>query len=511
MDTKTIIAILASVVILIGWQLFFVPTQSVPLAPTTVTDTQNGSAAEMTTKPINAANTLMSQPTSKTKLDDLIISTDILDIAFNTATGNIRYASIKSWKDNDGGPITFNKGNNTYDYFQILTPVNSLPRVDKQKDGDTDIIRFTSTNNELEIIKEYRINNKNYMIDSSISVSNNSNVALNVPLTVTIGPKLGDGFEDSKYIFEGAMAYNKEDVLRVSYDDDDIVELSNPVWAGYTSKYFLFAIAGGEFNKSKIYPINGYEVASVEKSSLTVNPRDSYVERFKIYIGPKDYNGLKTYNLGLEESIDFGWFYFLAIPMLQLLLFIASIVKNYGLAIIVLTILVKIVTLPLTMKQLKSMSGMQKLQPEIAKLKDKYKGEPQKLNVATMDLYKQHKINPLSGCLPIIIQLPIFFALYKALLVSIELKGAPFIGYLVDLSAKDPYYITPIIMGISMFVQQLLTPSTADPMQKKIFLMMPIVFTFLFLNFPSGLVLYWLTNNLLSITQQLIINRTRSK
>ena len=159
------------------------------------------------------------------------------------------------------------------------------------------------------------------------------------------------------------------------------------------------------------------------------------------------------------------------------------------------------------MKGMNSMKAMSKLQPEITSLREKFKNDPQKLNAATMELYRKHKVNPFSGCLPLLIQIPIFFALYKALLLSIELKGAPFFGWLVDLSAKDPYYITPIIMGVTMFIQQKMTPTTADPMQQKIFLIMPIVFTFLFLNFPSGLVIYWLTNNVLTIIQQYFVNK----
>ena len=216
---------------------------------------------------------------------------------------------------------------------------------------------------------------------------------------------------------------------------------------------------------------------------------------------------MRTLGLGLQTSIDFGWFYFLAIPMLQLMIFFYGFFHNYGMAIIFLTIVIKVITLPLTTKGMKSMKAMAKLQPEMAALKEKFVNEPQKMQAATMELYKKHGVNPFSGCLPLLIQIPIFFALYKALLLAIELKGAPFFGWLVDLSEKDPYYITPIIMGVTMFIQQKMTPSTADPVQQKIFLAMPIIFTFLFLNFPSGLVIYWLTNNVLSIIQQYYINK----
>jgi YidC/Oxa1 family membrane protein insertase len=180
---------------------------------------------------------------------------------------------------------------------------------------------------------------------------------------------------------------------------------------------------------------------------------------------------------------------------------------NFGLAIIVLTIVIKILFFPLTHTSYKSMKDMQKVQPLMLKLKKKYKDDKEKLNKEIMALYRSHKVNPLGGCLPMILQIPVFFALYKALLGSIELRHAPFIFWINDLSAKDPYYITPIIMGASMFIQQKMTPTVGDPTQAKIMLLMPIVFTIMFLNFPSGLVIYWLVNNVLSIGQQFYINK----
>ena len=186
---------------------------------------------------------------------------------------------------------------------------------------------------------------------------------------------------------------------------------------------------------------------------------------------------------------------------------------NYGLDIILLTIVIKILFIPLTHKSMKSMKKMQDLQPEIAKLKEKYKDDKQAMNKATMELFKQYKVSPLSGCWPMFVQLPVFIALYQALSYAIELRHAPFVCipsiYLCinDLSAPDPYYVTPILMGGSMVLQQWMTPSAGDPMQKKMMLLMPVVFTYLFLSFPSGLVLYWLVSNVLGIGQQLLTNR----
>ena len=193
---------------------------------------------------------------------------------------------------------------------------------------------------------------------------------------------------------------------------------------------------------------------------------------------------------------------------MEVLKFFNSFVGNYGWSIIILTVLIKILFWPLTQKSYTSMKAMQKVQPEMAKIRVKYKNDKARLNKEVMDLYRKYKVNPLGGCLPMVIQIPVFFALYKVLLEDIGLRHAPFMFWLQDLSAKDPYYITPVVMGITMFVQQKLTPTTLDSAQAKILQYMPLIFTFMFLNFPSGLVIYWLVNNLLTILQQYLINRT---
>jgi len=192
-------------------------------------------------------------------------------------------------------------------------------------------------------------------------------------------------------------------------------------------------------------------------------------------------------------------------PMLTFLNYINTFVNNYGIAIIILTILIKIAFWPLGNKSYKSMKEMQKLQPELTAIREKYKDDKQKAGQETMALYKSHKVNPLGGCLPMVVQIPVFFALYKTLMYAIELRHAPFFWWIQDLSDKDPYYITPIIMGATMFIQQKMSPPAGDPMQQKIMLVLPVVFTFLFLTFPSGLVIYWLFNNILSIGQQYYI------
>lgn len=189
------------------------------------------------------------------------------------------------------------------------------------------------------------------------------------------------------------------------------------------------------------------------------------------------------------------------------LIWLAKATGNYGVAILILTLIIKILLFPLQHKSFKSMKAMQMLQPEIAKLREQYKDNKEKLNQELMGLYRRYNVNPAGGCLPLLIQLPIFIAFYRALGYSIQLRQTPFVWWLQDLSAQDPYYITPILMGVSMIISQKMTPTAGDPAQQKIMMMMPVLFTFMFLSFPSGLVLYWLANNILSVLQQVLTNR----
>ncbi len=238
-----------------------------------------------------------------------------------------------------------------------------------------------------------------------------------------------------------------------------------------------------------------------------------------VYVGPKSYRLLEAVDPSLGKVIDLGFFSVMARPMLRLLVWVNDWVQNYGITIILVTILIKIVLWPLTQTSYKSMKGMQKLQPKMKELQTMYKDDKQGLNRAMMELYREQKVNPLGGCLPMLLQIPFFFAFYNALLYSIELRHAPFICWgadllwishgICDLSTYDPSYITPLLMGASMFLQQRMTPTTTvDPMQAKMMQFMPLMFLFFFLWAPAGLVIYWLVNNVLSIAQQTLINRT---
>lgn len=230
------------------------------------------------------------------------------------------------------------------------------------------------------------------------------------------------------------------------------------------------------------------------------------------YIGPKNHKTLTTIDSRLVDIIEYGWFTFIAKPMFGFLSFLHNYVGNWGWAIVILTIVIRVVLYPLTYKGMVSMNKMKEIAPKIKEIQEKYKQDTQKMQMHVMELYKKHGANPMSGCLPILLQIPIFFAIYRVLLNAIELKGAPWIFWINDLADKDPFFILPILMGLMMFLQQKITPTTfTDPMQEKIIKFLPIVFTIFFVTFPAGLTLYWFINNTCSVVQQYFINRVFDK
>lgn len=229
---------------------------------------------------------------------------------------------------------------------------------------------------------------------------------------------------------------------------------------------------------------------------------------FNGYIGPKDYKILNSINPDLVHAIEYGWFTFAAAPLFQLLMFLHGLVGNWGWAIVMLTIIIRLVLFPLTFRGMISMQKLKEVSPKVKELQAKYKGDPQRMNAAVMELYKKEGANPLGGCLPLLMQIPVFFAIYRVLLNAVELKGAEWTLWITDLAHMDPTFVLPILMGASMYYQQRITPSNfTDPMQEKIFRFLPIIFTFFFVTFPAGLVLYWLVNNIFSIAQQFVVNK----
>jgi YidC/Oxa1 family membrane protein insertase len=282
-------------------------------------------------------------------------------------------------------------------------------------------------------------------------------------------------------------------------------------WIGFIQHYFVSAWlpkAGVERDYFTRKVGDNLYTAGVVVPFGAIAPGASATVDVPAYIGPQETERLEQVAPGLKLVVDYGWLYIIAAPLFWILKSIHGVVGNWGWSIIILTILIKLVFYPLNAKAGRSMAQMKVLTPKMEKLKELYGDDRQKLNQAMMELYKTEKINPLGGCLPIVVQIPVFIALYWVLLASIELRHAPWLGWIQDLSARDPYFILPVIYAVSMLVQTRLNPQPADPVQARVMLIMPIMFSVFFLFFPSGLVLYWVVQNLLSIVQQWHINRT---
>ena len=282
-------------------------------------------------------------------------------------------------------------------------------------------------------------------------------------------------------------------------------------WVAMVQHYFMATWIPQDSNRDYVYSTRatsrGDYIFGFTAPVFLARPGESKEEKLKLYAGPKSQKPLKALAPNLALTIDYGWLWYISQPLFQFLDFIHSYVKNWGLAIIIMTFIIKMVFYPLTNASYKSMARMKKLQPQMMSIRESHSGNRKQMQEEMMKLYKREKVNPMGGCLPILIQMPIFISFYWALIESVELRHAPLIWWIQDLASQDPYFILPLLMGISMFVQQLFSPAPPDPTQAKIMKMLPVIFTVFFLWFPAGLVLYWLVNNILSIMQQYIINR----
>jgi len=316
--------------------------------------------------------------------------------------------------------------------------------------------------------------------------------------------------------YSGAAIYTEKDKYqKISFDDmakSQLKRENTGGWVAMLQHYFVASWMPAPKAHSEFYSdaLSGgrYAIGYKQLEPTIIAPGRSGVLTGKLYLGPKEQKRLAKLVEGMDLTVDYGWLTVISGPLFWVLDWLHRFLGNWGWAIIVLTILIKAVFYPLSAASYKSMAQMKKLAPRLKALKERFGDDKQKLNQAMMEMYRTEKINPLGGCLPILIQIPVFIALYWVLLESVELRQAPWALWINDLTGKDPYYVLPIIMGVTMYAQQMLNPQPLDPMQKRIFMIMPGMFTVLFLFFPAGLVLYWTVNNLLSIAQQWAINRT---
>ena len=368
------------------------------------------------------------------------------------------------------------------------------------------------------VVKQFTFSGDSYAVDVGVSIAGSPR---GVTLLFTTGGENKGVKGDA--LFEGLIALHEGDLTREWPDDIEArINLNAPLsWVGFGYTYFVSALipAEGVEADATVAPSAGRDRGFVLETRGRVMSSQERTARYRLFMGPKVLNLLKSLDRGLEQSIDFGYFSFISVPMLHALHFFQAYTGNYGLAIVLLTLIIKLLLWPLTQKSFVSMKRMQKLQPQMQRLKEKFGDDKTRLNKEMMDLYKRNKVNPLGGCLPMLLQFPFFIGFYNALLTPIELRHASFL-WIKDLSRPDwealPFSafgydvgipVLVLLMGASMFIQQWMSPAVGDPNQRRMMMLMPLVFTVIFVSFPSGLTIYWFVNNLLSILQQYMINR----
>ncbi len=528
MEKRALLAVVLSLGFFYLYSLLF----PAPETKKDVPPVQQSASSTRVDRPVSPPAVLpVVQPDSKASPPrEVAVETDLFTAIFSTQGAGIKKLVLKKHRetaDRNGKPVSLVSSLNPDQYYLrtaaaglsldpgaiYATGTRSLKlsgdekqRIDfvwKSPQGVTVTKSYVFTGNRYEVGLENRIENQS---------TEKRNISLNllVPHQADVAAKEGR--------FEVNAAVTFADGSFSSKPAKDLVEKpakysQNVAWTGYADKYFMTAImaeSGSIASVAMQKAASGNLETTIASGDRELAAGQTTTLSYRLFFGPKDLDILKSQGAGLEQALDLGWFSAIAKPLLYVLKYFYKYTHNYGIAIIIITVIIKLLFFPLTHKSYKSMKDMQKLQPKMAELKEKHKDDRDGMNRAMMELYRTHKVNPLGGCLPMVIQIPVFFALYKALMFSIELRHAPFMLWITDLSARDPYYVTPIIMGATMFIQQKMTPSTMDPMQAKVMLALPVVFTFMFLNFPSGLVIYWLVNNVLTIAQQMYINRITS-
>lgn len=530
MDNKRIIiATVICFVILVAWQYLaefmgWVPQQQ--SAENTQVETQ---VAENTAMPEPAQTDLNLSPTpffAPSEGKNIVVRTPLYTAVFHSAGGVLESFVLNDISETSSphSPFLDMIGKTAKSASPMGLLVNGQPswnagswKISAEnlilENGEKQTLVFEGNLDGLLIRRELSFDAGTYLINEKIIYNAEEGKAFIARVGYTLA---GTEYSSSSTYNPMQVVWNDEG----SYDylsdagklrEEGMVESGPLLFAGLSNNYFLSAVAPQSKNglvKARIQ--NDVWRVAYEEQPITINAGSPVVSELSWWIGPKNADLLDAAPNELKTTIHYGFFGILAKPLLWLLKFFQSFVSNWGLAIICLTIFIKIIFWPLTRKSYKSMEQMKKIAPLMEDIKKKYGNNREELSKQMMQLYRTYNINPMSGCLPILVQLPVFIALYNALLNSENLRHAEFITYLpftdilwlADLSVKDPLYITPLVMGATMFLQQWLSPAVGDPTQRKVMMLMPVIFTFMFLNFPSGLVVYWLSNNVISIGQQ---------
>ncbi len=552
MDTyRAVLAVVISFVILVGYQFFFVGPDSkkAPTTTTSVTAVTTPVAANQSSQLTAPKQEALQQPLTPAVAPDrpardIVVDTDLYHAVITENGGAIKSFVLKKYKESlakdspgvqlvkttaqEGFPLTFS--------WDDLAATNTFYAADSDKvqfsgaDHTGTLTMKGASQSGLELERSYRFNLDTYLLELAVRVKNVSAQPrqgsaqlhqVNLPFEETAKGRMTSLFSGPAIFMDGQrLEFKSKDLLAAPQTVQGNVD-----WAAYDSTYFMCGILPENEGATSVTMQQTDKLVTMQVGAApdVLQPGQEKVYKYHIYFGPKKLSLLEKTGYNLDKAVNFGWFDVMAKPTLWLLNFFHTYVKNYGIAIILVTIAFKLAFWPIAQKGLKSMKNMQKLQPKMAKIKEKYKDDPAMMNKEVMNLYKTYKVNPLGGCLPMVLQIPVFFALYKVLLMCIELRHAPFMLWITDLSAPDrlmiginiPYLggipVLTLLMGASMFLQQKMTPTTADPTQAKVMMFLPVMFTFMFLNFASGLVLYWFVNNMLAILQQYLINRQANK
>src|SRR3989338_203510 len=532
MEKRAFLAVFLSALVFILYQYFYLSKiDTTQIKPKQIKDLEQSAAPK---SPIPPQTEILVKEESKVeerliKEREIKINTEATEVVLTNKGGKVKAVYLQKYKAKDGKPINLIK-----EAEDKLLPVR-LDFADKkfsdvinsavfdvaetedvinlsQDKRNSTIKFFYKSNSGLEVSKEYTFYYDDYKIDVSINTDGSALPAGSLSYQVLWGPGLRSDGNSDKYNYERPTSFIGGELVsdKVSGKGEQVYHEGDIGWVAIQNKYFMAALIPViKENLKAVVKTSDIGDLSTGLEYTSVGGRAE--NRFILYVGPKESDRLKTYNVSLEKIIDFGWFDFLARPLFKVLKLFYKFTHNYGISIIIITVIIKLIFFPMSQKSFKSMQKMQKIQPELKIIQERYKNDKQKLSQEMMRLYRENKINPLGGFLPVLIQIPVFVSLYNVLMYSIELKQSPFIWWIKDLSEKDPYYITPILMGATMLIQQKMTPSGGDPMQAKVMLIMPVIFTFMFLNFPSGLVIYWLVNNVLSIGQQYLIYKDMKK
>lgn len=542
MEKRVLIAVLLSIAVMYGYSFLVTPSPKVkkeisePITQKQISTERVSSAKIESPVPPEV-------PVITAGVRDVVVETDLYSAVFSTSGGAVKRFILKKYSEGTDPKsprisLIDEKlpGNYSLRTSGIGIPLNPIAvysvNVDRLmvKGNEKKTLEFVTTLEKgIEVKKTYLFTGDHYAVGLEQRIINRGADKLEGSLQLLEKNLYVKDPKETSYDVHGATTFadNSLHVQKLKDLEKEAKNLGGSIlWSGFENKYFLSAAISenGSIAQVQIKQDGGYIENVISSPRLVLGPGESATVSYGLFFGPKDLDILKAQGNRLEEVIDFGWFSAIAKPLLYALKFFYKYVNNYGIAIIIITVILKILFYPLTNKSYKSMKEMQKLQPKMEALKEKYKNDREAMNRAVMELYKTHKVNPMGGCLPMLIQIPVFFALYKALMYSIELRHAPFMLWINDLSAPDalfgvipsgiplmggfPIGPLPLLMGATMVIQQKMTPSNMDPMQARIFMAMPIIFTFMFLNFPSGLVLYWLVNNILTIIQQAYINKS---